>query len=70
MDKQIQPTFKPNVKNDRDVSNIDKQFLGERPIDSPVNTKLTLSQQEKAYFEKFTYNGDDDEFPMNDQYAL
>ena len=24
LDKQIQPTFKPNVKNDRDVSNIDK----------------------------------------------
>ena len=70
MDKDIEPPFKPNVKNDRDTSNIDKAFLGERPVDSPVNTKLTLSQQEKAYFEQFTYNGDDEDFLLNDNFAF
>ena len=70
MDKSIEPPFKPNVKNDRDTSNIDKAFLGERPVDSPVNTKLTLSQQEKAYFEQFTYNGDEDEYLLNGDFAL
>jgi hypothetical protein len=43
--------FKPNVKGSTDTSNIDKQFLGERPIDSPVAHKLTLSQKEKVYFD-------------------
>jgi Protein kinase C terminal domain len=67
LEKSIKPPFKPSVKNERDLSNIDKAFLGERPVDSPVNSKLTLSMQEKAYFEKFTYVADDDEFLMNDQ---
>lgn len=62
---QVKAPFKPKVKGTEDTSNIDKQFLGERPVDSPVNQKLTFSMQEKAYFDQFTYNRDDDEFLMN-----
>ena len=68
LNKEIEPVFKPRVKSERDVSNIDKQFLNEHPVDSLVNNKLTMSQLEKAYFDKFTYNGDDEEFLLNDNY--
>ena len=62
--KQMQVPFKPAVKSAEDTSNVDKQFLGERPVDSPVHSKLTFSMQEKAYFDQFTYNREDDEFLM------
>lgn len=59
-DKLVPPPFKPNVEDERDTSNIDKSFLNERPVDSPVLNKLTNSQKAKAYFEKFTYSRDHD----------
>ena len=71
--KAIPAPFKPIVKGERDTSNIDKQFLGERPVDSPVHNKLTFSQQEKVYFEQFTYNRENDEFLIvehKDEYAF
>lgn len=42
-EKALAPPFKPSVKGEKDTSNIDKQFLGERPVDSPVHNKLTFS---------------------------
>lgn len=64
-EKKVEPVFRPNTKGCGDTSNIDKSFLNERPVDSPVYSKLTSSQQAKAYFDKFTYAKDDQDFLMN-----
>jgi len=34
--KSYEAPFKPKVQGDKDLSNIDKGFLGERAVDSPV----------------------------------
>ena len=41
--KQITPPFKPDVDDDSDVSNIDRSFLNELPVESPVENPLTNS---------------------------
>lgn len=57
------PVIKPTVEHHKDTRNIDRTFLNEKPVDSPVMSKLTGSQAQKVYFEKFTY-ARDDEFLM------
>ena len=42
-EKREKPSFRPVTKGGRDTSNIDKAFLAERPVDSPVNNQLTFS---------------------------
>lgn len=61
LQKKVITPFKPYTRSVKDTSNIDKAFLVERPIDSPVHKHLTFSQQEKVYFDQFTYNRDDDD---------
>jgi serine/threonine protein kinase len=56
--KRITPPFVPQVADEHDISNIDKCFLNERPVDSPVLYKLTSSQKDRTYFEQFTYTRD------------
>ena len=68
-EKREKPSFRPVTKGGRDTSNIDKAFLAERPVDSPVNNQLTFSQQEKVYFEQFTYNRENDDFLLVDEDA-
>lgn len=58
--KKVEPVIKPTVEHDKDTRNIDRTFLNEKPIDSPVISKLTGSQAQKVYFDKFTYARDDD----------
>lgn len=41
--KQLTPPFKPEVDDDSDVSNIDRSFLNELPVESPVENPLTNS---------------------------
>ena len=41
--KQITPPFIPDTSSTKDTRNIDKVFLKEKPIDSPVISKLTVS---------------------------
>jgi len=38
------------------VINVDKAFLKEKPIDSPVISKLNAKQKEMIHFEEFTYS--------------
>jgi hypothetical protein len=41
MNKELEPPFKPEVTSEKDTRNIDKLFLKEKPIDSPVISRLT-----------------------------
>jgi len=57
--KEVCPSFIPEVSDEGDISNFDRSFLNERPVDSPVLNRLTNSQRAKTYFEQFTYSRDD-----------
>lgn len=61
--KLVEPVIKPTVEHLKDTRNIDRAFLNEKPVDSPVISKLSGSQAQKVYFDKFTY-ARDDEFLM------
>uniref|UniRef100_A0A6G1SBX0 protein kinase C n=1 Tax=Aceria tosichella TaxID=561515 RepID=A0A6G1SBX0_9ACAR len=52
--KKVKPPFKPKIKNARDVSNFDVDFLKEEPILTPVDPKIlkTINQDE---FRDFSY---------------
>jgi len=52
--KEIDPPFKPKVKNIEDTSQIDPTFTRERPIDS-VTEQSVLSESVQGNFEGFTY---------------
>jgi len=52
--KEIEPPFKPKVKNVEDTSQIDPTFTRERPIDS-VTEQSVLSESVQGNFEGFTY---------------
>ena len=41
--KEMMPPFKPKITDEKDTANIDRAYLGERPIDSPVANPLTNS---------------------------
>jgi len=55
--KEIEPPFKPKVKNVEDTSQIDPTFTRERPIDS-VTEQSVLSESVQGNFEGFTYVAD------------
>jgi len=52
--KEIEPPFKPKVKNVEDTSQIDPTFTRERPMDS-VTEQSVLSESVQGNFEGFTY---------------
>ncbi|KAJ3030437.1 UNVERIFIED_CONTAM: Serine/threonine kinase [Siphonaria sp. JEL0065] len=53
MEKKVPPPWKPNIKNERDVSNFDAEFTKERPVLTPVNTVLSAANQ--AEFKDFDF---------------
>lgn len=55
--KRVKPPFKPKIKNTRDVSNFDIDFLKEEPILTPVNPEVlkTINQDE---FKGFSYTNE------------
>jgi len=55
--KEIEPPFKPNVKSQDDISQIDPQFTRERAIDSVADTSV-LSESVQNNFDGFTYVAD------------
>ncbi|KAF7768239.1 hypothetical protein Agabi119p4_7482 [Agaricus bisporus var. burnettii] len=55
-EKKIQPPFKPSVASPVDVSNFDKIFTTEAPVDSYVEGS-NLSSPVQAQFDGFSYNG-------------
>lgn len=51
LEKKIEPLYKPDISGHKDTRNIDRAFLNERPVDSPVTSKLIGSQAAKVYFD-------------------
>jgi len=53
--KEVEPTFKPRVKDELDTSNFDKEFTDEPAVDSMVERPLSKTLQQQNFFESFTY---------------
>jgi len=57
--KVLEPPFKPKVKNNEDLSQIDEVFTGEKPQDSLPDHSLSDTMGGKdSNFDGFTYNGE------------
>lgn len=52
--KEVQPPFKPKVKNALDVSNFEKDFTQEKPVLSPVDKDILVSMDQEQ-FKGFSY---------------
>jgi len=53
--KELEPPFKPKVKSENDVSQIDTVFTQEKPQDSFVEHSLSETMQKENDFNGFTY---------------
>jgi len=53
--KEIDPPFKPKVKNDVDTSQIDTAFTQEKPQDSLVENSLSDTVARENNFDGFTF---------------
>ncbi|CDW73224.1 protein kinase 2 [Stylonychia lemnae] len=58
--KEVAVVFKPETSDSKDTRNIHSQFLNERAVDSPCQTRFTESQRAKLVFDQFTYTKDQD----------
>ena len=56
--KGVEPPFKPEITSTKDTRNIDRLFLREKPVDSPVVSRLTVQQKQQINFDQFTYQKD------------
>lgn len=56
--KEVEPLFKPKVKNNEDVSQIDPTFTREKPVDNSLSDQTVLSESVQGNFEGFTYVAD------------
>jgi serine/threonine protein kinase len=56
--KEIEPPFKPNVKDKKDVAEIDRMFTEEKPMDSLVDNSQLSDAASKEMFDKFTFVSD------------
>jgi serum/glucocorticoid-regulated kinase 2 len=55
LDRKYEPSFKPNVVDERDTGNFDKEFTSEAPTDSYVEG-VPLSQTMQQQFAGWSYN--------------
>ncbi|KAF1987380.1 serine/threonine-protein kinase gad8 [Aulographum hederae CBS 113979] len=55
LDRKYEPTFKPNVIDQRDTANFDREFTSEAPTDSYVEGPM-LSQTMQQQFAGWSYN--------------
>ena len=55
LDRKYEPSFKPNVQDQRDTANFDREFTSEAPTDSYVEGPM-LSQTMQAQFAGWSYN--------------
>ncbi|KAK5166856.1 Serine/threonine-protein kinase [Saxophila tyrrhenica] len=55
LDRKYEPSFKPNVLDERDTANFDKEFTSEAPTDSYVEGPM-LSQTMQQQFAGWSYN--------------
>ncbi|KAK4979445.1 Serine/threonine-protein kinase [Elasticomyces elasticus] len=55
LDRKYEPSFKPNVIDERDTANFDREFTSEKPQDSYVDGPM-LSQTMQQQFAGWSYN--------------
>ncbi|CAG8562747.1 23489_t:CDS:10 [Dentiscutata erythropus] len=59
--KKVPPPFYPTIASPTDTSNFDEEFTKEEPVLTPVNSKLTMENQEEftnfSYVSDWVYNG-------------
>ncbi|KAG9543785.1 serine/threonine protein kinase-like protein, partial [Aureobasidium melanogenum] len=55
LDRKYEPSFKPNVLDDRDTANFDREFTSEAPTDSYVEGPM-LSSTMQQQFAGWSYN--------------
>ncbi|PSK42454.1 hypothetical protein B9Z65_4368 [Elsinoe australis] len=55
LDRKYEPSFKPNVADERDTANFDREFTSEAPTDSYVEGPM-LSQTMQQQFAGWSYN--------------
>ncbi|KAF2156743.1 serine/threonine-protein kinase YPK2/YKR2 [Myriangium duriaei CBS 260.36] len=55
LDRKYEPSFKPNVTDERDTANFDREFTSEAPTDSYVEGPM-LSQTMQQQFAGWSYN--------------
>lgn len=54
---EVKPFFVPWTKNEKDVKYIDKMFLEEAPVDTPVDSShLSILQKKEKHFKNFTFS--------------
>ncbi|TPX75542.1 hypothetical protein CcCBS67573_g03186 [Chytriomyces confervae] len=51
--RKINPTWRPKIQNERDISNFDSEFTSEKPVLTPMNS--VLSAVEQAEFQDFDF---------------
>lgn len=53
---ELKPPYKPKVKYEGDVGNVDKAFLSQAPIDSFVHSKVSQQESGSYNFKGFEFN--------------
>jgi len=56
MEKKYTPSFKPDVKNDTDTGNFDREFTTEAVKDTPAGPASALGAADDGQFTNFTYD--------------
>ena len=54
--KEYKPSFKPDVKNDTDTGNFDREFTTETVQDTPAGPNSALGSADDGAFANFTFD--------------
>lgn len=66
---EVQPPFKPKIRDRLDVSNFDKQFTNQKVELSPTDESFMMNVDQSA-FDGFSYTSDTFHYPESDDDAL
>lgn len=64
--KEVQPPFKPRIRDRLDVSNFDKQFTSQNVELSPTDESFMLNM-DQSMFDGFSYTSEYFKYPTNDE---
>lgn len=67
--KEVQPPFKPRIRDRLDVSNFDKQFTSQKVNLSPTDESFMMNMDQSA-FDGFSYTCETFKYPANDDDEL
>jgi serine/threonine protein kinase len=55
INKQVQPPIVPKIRNSVDVSNFEKKMTKQKPVDSLVDSSLSVRTKQELKYQGFTY---------------